>query len=94
MINLTDLFFYKKAIKILIGITKKDCFPSMIAKRTDTTYSHTVSLINIFEKAGLVVFEKKGRTKIISLTKKGLELQSYLKKASEIMEGGENVGKE
>ncbi|MBT3582676.1 winged helix DNA-binding protein [Candidatus Woesearchaeota archaeon] len=46
-------------------------YPSMLAKEAKCTYSHTVHLLQKMEANGLVKFEKKGRLKLVGLTKKG-----------------------
>jgi len=48
-------------------------YGSLLAKEVDCTYSHAVKILQTLEKLGLVVFEKKGRVKLIKLTKKGKE---------------------
>jgi len=57
---------------------KSHCYASRIAKDVDCTYSHTVRIIQIFEKSGLLIFEKTGRTKTIQLTKKGRKIAENL----------------
>ena len=49
-------------------------YATIISKEVDCTYSHTVKLLSVFEKNGLVGFVKKGRIKIIELTDDGQEL--------------------
>ena len=49
-------------------------YGSVLAKEVDCTYSHAVKILQTLEKLGLVVFEKKGRIKLIKLTKKGQEV--------------------
>jgi len=49
-------------------------YGSILAKEVDCTYSHAVKILQTLEKLGLVQFEKKGRVKLIKLTKKGKEV--------------------
>ena len=49
-------------------------YGSILAKEVDCTYSHAVKILQRLEKVGLVMFEKKGRIKLIKLTKKGQEI--------------------
>lgn len=49
-------------------------YGSILAKEIDCTYSHAVKILQTLEELELVVFEKKGRIKIIQLTKKGKEV--------------------
>ena len=45
-----------------------------MAKEVDCTYSHAVKILQTLEELKLVDFEKKGRIKVIRLTKKGREV--------------------
>ena len=49
-------------------------YGSILAKEIDCTYSHAVKILQTLEELDLVVFEKKGRIKVIQLTKKGKEV--------------------
>ena len=49
-------------------------YGSILAKEVDCTYSHAVKILQTLEEFGLVNFEKRGRIKVIQLTKKGKEV--------------------
>jgi predicted transcriptional regulator len=49
-------------------------YGSVLAKEVDCTYSHAVKILQTLEDLGLVEFEKKGRIKLIKLTKKGKDV--------------------
>ena len=69
-----DIFLREKPIELLLCLlrrNKRSKYPSMLAKESKCTYSHTVHLLQKMEKSGLVKFEKKGRLKLVVLTKKG-----------------------
>jgi predicted transcriptional regulator len=68
-----DLFFRRKPAMMLIALKKvsRAKYGSQLAKEVDCTYSHAVKILQTLEHLGLVSFEKKGRIKIIKLTKKG-----------------------
>jgi predicted transcriptional regulator len=68
-----DLFFRRKPAMMLIALKKvsRAKYGSQLAKEVDCTYSHAVKILQTLEEIGLVGFEKKGRVKIIKLTKKG-----------------------
>jgi DNA-binding MarR family transcriptional regulator len=75
------IFMREKPIELLFCLTKGNSYekyPSMLAKDSKCTYSHTVHLLQRMEKTDLVKFEKKGRLKIVSLTKKGQEVTDLL----------------
>ena len=71
-----DIFFRRKPALMLVALKKlsKARYGSVLAKEVDCTYSHAVKILQTLEKLGLVLFEKKGRIKLIKLTKKGQEI--------------------
>ena len=75
-----DLFFRRKPALMLIALKniKKARYGSLLAKEVDCTYSHAVKILQTLEELGLVAFEKRGRIKIIRLTKKGNEVASHI----------------
>lgn len=78
-----DIFFRRKPALMLVSLKKntRTRYGSILAKEVDCTYSHAVKILQTLEKLGLVVFQKKGRIKLIQLTKKG----------TEVAEGIENI---
>lgn len=75
----------KKPFEILLNL-KDNIYASKLAKEVDCTYSHTVHLLNLFEKEKLVQFHPSGRTKIITLTENGIKIRDLLRKLYEVME--------
>jgi predicted transcriptional regulator len=73
---LENLFLREKPAKLLISIrTEKGAkYATQLSKEVDCTYSHTVKILEIFRKLGLVEFEKKGRVKRVKLTEMGWDL--------------------
>ena len=71
-----DIFFRRKPAMMLVSLRKSTRmrYGSVLAKEVDCTYSHAVKILQTLEILKLVVFEKKGRIKIIQLTKKGREV--------------------
>lgn len=71
-----DIFFRRKPALMLVSLRKmsKARYGSVLAKEVDCTYSHAVKILQTLEELGLVNFEKKGRIKLIELTKKGEEI--------------------
>jgi len=71
-----DIFFRRKPALMLVALKKmsKARYGSLLAKEVDCTYSHAVKILQTLEELGLVLFEKKGRIKLIKLTKKGEEI--------------------
>ncbi|RLE47461.1 hypothetical protein DRJ25_02320 [Candidatus Woesearchaeota archaeon] len=50
---------------------KSEVYASSLAKSVDCTYSHVVKILQEMEREGLVNFDKQGRLKLLTLTKKG-----------------------
>ncbi|MBW6451291.1 MAG: MarR family transcriptional regulator [DPANN group archaeon] len=82
--ELCDLFLHAKPVQILLALRIKNesVYASTLAKITDCTYSHTVKILELFMKKGIVSFEKVGRIKYIKLTEKGSE---YAKDFEKVM---------
>jgi len=68
-----DIFFRRKPALMLVSLKKNTRmrYGSILAKEVDCTYSHAVKILQTLEELKLVEFEKKGRIKLIKLTKKG-----------------------
>ena len=83
-----DLFFRRKPAMMLLALKKmnKAKYGSVLAKEVDCTYSHAVKILQILEELGLVIFEKKGRIKIIKLTKRGMQIAEHIESIKEIVE--------
>ncbi|MEK6898636.1 MAG: hypothetical protein AABW79_00895 [Nanoarchaeota archaeon] len=75
-----DVFFRRKPALMVVALKKlsKARYGSILAKEVDCTYSHAVKILQMLEKLNLVVFEKKGRMKLIKLTKKGTEVADHI----------------
>lgn len=71
-----DIFFRRKPALMLVSLKKNTRmrYGSILAKEVDCTYSHAVKILQTLEELKLVEFEKKGRIKVIKLTKKGIEV--------------------
>ena len=57
---------------------KSQIYASSLAKQIDCTYSHVVKILQEMEKSGLINFEKQGRLKLLTLTKKGSEIAEHI----------------
>ena len=75
-----DIFFRRKPALMLVALRKmsKVRYGSVLAKEVDCTYSHAVKILQTLENLGLVSFQKKGRIKLIELTKKGEEISDHI----------------
>ena len=71
-----NIFFREKPAMMLVGLknSKGAMYASSLEKQIDCTYSHVVKILQEMEKAGLINFEKQGRLKLLTLTKKGSDI--------------------
>jgi DNA-binding MarR family transcriptional regulator len=68
------LYLHTKPVKLMISLKTGPKYATLLSKEIDCTYSHTVKLLDQFNKLGLVNFEKRGRIKIVKLTSTGEDL--------------------
>ncbi len=82
-----DIFFRRKPALMLIALKKlsRARYGSLLAKEVDCTYSHAVKILQMLEKLSLITFEKKGRIKLIKLTKKGAEIADNIENIRKIL---------
>lgn len=82
-----EVFFRKKPALMLVALKKsnKARYGSILAKEVDCTYSHAVKILQGLEKLGLAVFEKKGRIKLIKLTKKGEDIADNIENIRDLL---------
>ncbi len=84
----SDVFLREKPIELLLCLTRNNSenYPSMLAKDSRCTYSHTVHLLQKMEKMDLVRFEKKGRLKLVYLTNKGSKVADLFDNVNKTLE--------
>ncbi|MBR9677096.1 winged helix DNA-binding protein [Candidatus Woesearchaeota archaeon] len=77
-----NVFFREKPAMMLVTLknSKNDIYASNVAKVIDCTYSHVVKLLQEMEKSGLINFDKQGRLKLLTLTKKGQEVADHIER--------------
>ena len=82
-----DIFFRRKPALMLVSLKRNTRlrYGSVLAKEVDCTYSHAVKILQTLEILGLVSFEKKGRIKIIKLTKKGKEVADAIENIQKLI---------
>ncbi|MFA5953088.1 MAG: winged helix DNA-binding protein [Candidatus Pacearchaeota archaeon] len=71
-----DVFFRRKPALMLVCLKRNSRmrYGSVLSKEVDCTYSHAVKILQTLEELNLVEFDKKGRIKLIKLTKKGKDV--------------------
>jgi predicted transcriptional regulator len=83
-----DVFFRRKPALMLVALKKltRARYGSILAKEVDCTYSHAVKILQTLEKLSLIEFEKKGRIKLIRLTKKGTDVANNIEGIKKIVD--------
>lgn len=78
--SIFNVFFREKPAMMLVNLknAKDEIYASSLAKQIDCTYSHVVKILQEMEKSGLINFEKQGRLKLLTLTKKGKEIAEHI----------------
>lgn len=87
-----SFFLKEKPVRALVTIRRNgtdEIYGSLISKKIDTTYAHTIKILAQMEDEGLIRTEKKGRKKILHLTDKG---EKYADKLLELLETFEEDG--
>jgi len=75
------IFRSKPAIMLVqLKVSKDKPYVSTLAKDVDCTYAHVVKVLQKMERNGLVTFQKQGRLKILTLTKKGTDVADMIYK--------------
>lgn len=72
--ELEIMFLHDKPSRIITRLKGPKKYASILAKEVDCTYSHAVRILQDMKKLGLVEFERKGRIKLVGLTKTGEEI--------------------
>lgn len=75
-----NVFFREKPAMMLVELrnAKAEVYASSLAKQIDCTYSHVVKILQEMEREGLVNFDKQGRLKLLTLTKKGQDVATRI----------------
>jgi predicted transcriptional regulator len=75
-----NVFFREKPAMMLVNLknAKGSIYASSLAKQIDCTYSHVVKILQEMEKHDLINFDKQGRLKLLTLTKKGSDIADHI----------------
>ncbi|MEA3430270.1 MAG: hypothetical protein U9R08_03280 [Nanoarchaeota archaeon] len=75
-----NVFFREKPAMMLVNLknAKGSIYASSLAKSIDCTYSHVVKILQEMEKSAIITFEKQGRLKLLTLTKKGVDMAEHI----------------
>lgn len=76
-----NVFFREKPAMMLVSLKNAkggSIYASSLAKQIDCTYSHVVKILQEMEKHELINFDKQGRLKLLTLTKKGSDVADHI----------------
>ena len=82
-----NVFFREKPAMMLVNLknAKGSIYASSLAKQIDCTYSHVVKILQEMEKHNLINFDKQGRLKLLTLTKKGSDVADHISNIKNIL---------
>lgn len=82
-----NVMFREKPAMMLVELrnSKSEIYASSLAKIIDCTYSHVVKILQEMQRAGLINFEKQGRLKLLTLTKKGQDVAENIDKIKSLL---------
>ena len=85
--NIFNVFFREKPAMMLVELknAKNEIYASSLAKNIDCTYSHVVKILQEMQKAGLIIFDKQGRLKLLTLTKNGTEIADHIERIKNLL---------
>ena len=85
--DIFNVFFREKPAMMLVELknAKNEIYASSLAKNIDCTYSHVVKILQEMQKAGLINFDKQGRLKLLTLTKKGIEVAEHIERIKNLL---------
>ena len=88
--KLYNLFLHSKPADMLIKIKEGDGekYASVLAKEVDCTYSHCVRIVQHMAKLNLIKFDKRGRIKVIKLTKFGQDVAVAIENLTRVFNRG------
>jgi DNA-binding PadR family transcriptional regulator len=85
--NIQKLFLKRKPVKVILNLKEhEENYALEISRNIDTTYPHTIKLLQQMEKGRLINSRKQGRKKMFNLTPKGQEIADNLSKAWKSMD--------
>ena len=80
--NIFNVLFREKPAMMLVELknAKSEIYASSLAKKIDCTYSHVVKILQEMETNRLIKFDKQGRLKLLTLSKKGFDVAENIER--------------
>jgi len=84
--SLDWLFLREKPALALLAIGELDpAYAALVAKRIDSTFPHTSSILSLLEDSGLIKARPEGRIRYLELTNRGKKVATALKSLQEAL---------
>ena len=82
-----NVLFREKPAMMLVELknAKSEIYASSLAKKIDCTYSHVVKILQEMENNKLIKFDKQGRLKLLTLTKKGHDVAENIERIKNLL---------
>ncbi len=82
-----NVLFREKPAMMLVELknAKTEIYASSLAKKIDCTYSHVVKILQEMENNKLIKFDKQGRLKLLTLTKKGHDVAENIERIKNLL---------
>lgn len=84
--GLERIFLREKPTQALLAVGEMNpAYAAIVAKRIDSTFPHTSSILSLLEEHGLVRSRPEGRVRYLELTERGKKTARVLKDLSDLL---------
>lgn len=85
--GIAQLFLKEKPARALLAIQELDpAYAALVAKRIDSTFPHTIRILNQLEAAGLIKTRPEGRVRYLEMTAAGRRAAGALKALVDLLQ--------
>ena len=85
--GLMRVFLREKPTQALLAVGDMNpAYAAIVAKRIDSTFPHTSSILSLLEEHGLVKARPEGRVRYLELTERGKKTARVLKELSDLLQ--------
>jgi len=84
---LERLFLREKPVLAILAVGElKPAYAALVAKRIDSTFPHTISILSQLEAQGLINSRHEGRIRYLELTDSGKKVAKVLRELSSLLQ--------
>jgi DNA-binding PadR family transcriptional regulator len=84
---LERLFLREKPVLAILAVGELEpAYAALVAKRIDSTFPHTISIISQLEAQGLIKSRPQGRIRYLELTDRGKRVAKVLRELSDLLQ--------